>query len=354
LHAQNVERALLSPVPVSRTRDSPSFESRFNQKEDEVTARHITHPEPAWREQGDMTLPVRLVFAGDTGGQDLELLWCRQTGDDRFVLCCIPFVLSGMALGDELIAEPEEDGHYRIRGVAQASHHVTFRAWFGQSAKPDASVEVRDELTALGCLTEEFSSAQVVAVSASFGEQAQSAERSLEARRQLGHLQFDKTHSVPEVNTKIHHHPVWRDRADAIVNARVEHAGTREIQESLWAKRLDDNRYEICCIPFFIHDLALGDEVKTALNEAGKLVLQSVVKRSGNETYWIWFNESDDREVWDKVYESVARSGCLVEGYNADLIAFNAASEEQAGLVLEALKEASDKGLLECVSGNTR
>lgn len=303
-----------------------------------------------------MTLPVRLVFAGDAagGGQDLELLWCRQTGDGRFVLCCIPFVLGGMALGDELIAEREEEGSYRIRGVARASNHITFRAWFGQSSEPAAAVEVRDQLQALGCLTEEFTSAQVVAVSASSGEQAESAERLLARRRQLGHLQFDKTHSLPQINYKIHHHPVWRDRADAIVNAVVEHESTGDMQESLWARKLADGRYEICCIPFFIYDLALGDEVDTALDVAGKLVLRTVVERSGNQTFWLWFNEPYAREVWDRAYASAAGAGCPVEGYNAGLIAFSAASAGQAALVSEALKEEIDKGLLECVSGSTR
>lgn len=305
-----------------------------------------------------MTLPVRLVFAGDAatavGGQDLELLWCRQTGDDRFVLCCIPFVLGGMALGDELIAEAEEGGSYRMRGVARASNHITFRAWFGQTSEPGAADAVRDELKALGCLTEEFSSAQVVAVSASIGEQAERAERLLAGRRQLGHLQFDKTRSLPHIDYKIHHHPVWRDRADAIVNAIIEHDKPGDMQESLWARKLTDDRYEICCVPFFIYDLALGDEVETTLDEAGKLVLRTVVGRSGNQTFWLWFNEPDGREVWDRAYSSAAQAGCPVEGYNAGLIAFSAASAGQAALVSEALKEEIDRGLVECVSGSTR
>jgi hypothetical protein len=303
-----------------------------------------------------MTLPVRLVFAGDAAGagQDLELLWCRQTGDDRFVLCCIPFVLGGMALGDELIAAAEEGGGYRIRGVARASNQVTFRAWFGQTSEPGVDIEVRDELKALGCPVEELSSAQVVAVSATSGEQAESVERLLAGRRELGHLQFDKTRSLPQINYKIHHHPVWRERADAIVNAVIEHDTPGDMQESLWAKKLADARYEICCVPFFIYDLALGDEVETELDEAGKLVLRTVVGRSGNQTFWLWFNEPYEREVWDKAYESAAGAGCPVEGYNAGLIAFSAASAGQAALVSEALKEEIDKGLVECVPGSTR
>jgi hypothetical protein len=297
---------------------------------------------------------VRLVFAGDTGGQDLELLWCRRTGDDRFLLCCIPFVLGGIALGDEIVAEAEEGGVYRLRGVARASNQITYRAWFGQSSEPGAFDEVRAGLAALGCQTEEFTSARVLAVSASIGAQALDAERLLGERLRLGHLQFDKTHSAPHVTYKIHRHPAWRNRADAIVHAEVEHGGEGDIQESLWARRLADDRYEVCCIPFFVYGLALGDEVETALNDAGKLALLSVVKRSGNETFWVWFNEPYDREVWDRAYKGVAQAGCLVEGYDPGLLAFNAVSEEQCRLASEALREAADRGLLECVSGRRR
>lgn len=319
-----------------------------------MSARHITHTAPAWHGQGDTTLPVRLVFAGDTKGEDLELLWCRRVGEDRFVLCCIPFVLGGMALGDELIAEPDEGGAYRFRGVARASDNVTFRAWFGQSPAPEAFAEVRDELRALGCLTEEFTSAQVLAVSAAVGGQSQGAEALLDERRRLGHLQFDRTHSAPQVTYKIHHHPVWRDRADAIVHARVEHKGAADIRESLWARTLAEGLYEICCVPFFVYDLALGDEVSAASDDAGKLTLEAVVKRSGNQTFWVWFEEPYDRRVWDTAYEGLARAGCLVEGYNEGLLAFNASSVEQAELAAEVLKEAADKGLLECVPGGSR
>jgi hypothetical protein len=34
----------------------------------------------------------------------------------------------------------------------------------------------------------------------------------------------------------------------------------------LWARQVGDRRFEICCIPFFLYDVALGDVVETDEN----------------------------------------------------------------------------------------
>ena len=47
--------------------------------------------------------------------------------------------------------------------------------------------------------------------------------------------------------------------------------------EQLWARRVDDEHHEICCIPFFVYDLALGDTVEV---DADHLVTR-VVEPSG-------------------------------------------------------------------------
>jgi hypothetical protein len=36
--------------------------------------------------------------------------------------------------------------------------------------------------------------------------------------------------------------------------------------EQLWARQVGDRRFEICCIPFFVYDMALGDVVETDAN----------------------------------------------------------------------------------------
>jgi hypothetical protein len=55
----------------------------------------------------------------------------------------------------------------------------------------------------------------------------------------------------------LHQAPVWRDKADFIINARIEDLDDGGVQwwEQLWTRELPGNRYEVCCIPFGVSDL---------------------------------------------------------------------------------------------------
>ncbi|UAL29269.1 DUF4265 domain-containing protein [Nocardioides rotundus] len=75
-----------------------------------------------------------------------------------------------------------------------------------------------------------------------------------------------------------HAEPVWRERANFIINAPLPEAGRFE---QLWAKQVGENQFEICCIPFFLYDLALGDTVETAPQGSRQYVLSRVLNRSG-------------------------------------------------------------------------
>ena len=81
----------------------------------------------------------------------------------------------------------------------------------------------------------------------------------------------------------IHENPVWRDESDFIIRAYLEENKGRNEWEQLWAKRLDDRRFSLCCIPFFAYNLALGDEVETD----GSYVVEGVVRPSGQFTWRI-------------------------------------------------------------------
>lgn len=60
----------------------------------------------------------------------------------------------------------------------------------------------------------------------------------------------------------VHRDPVWRDGADFIIAARIDPGDTGVDTEQLWARRIDDGRHELCCIPFFAYDLALGEHAQ--------------------------------------------------------------------------------------------
>src|SRR5947209_2116831 len=61
----------------------------------------------------------------------------------------------------------------------------------------------------------------------------------------------------------VHSEPVWRDRSNFIIAAEVLGGGDTRT-EQLWARQVDEHRFEVCCIPFFVYDVALGDVVVTS------------------------------------------------------------------------------------------
>lgn len=87
--------------------------------------------------------------------------------------------------------------------------------------------------------------------------------------------------------TTVHTTPIWRSRANFIFMALDRVSGERNEWEQLWGQKLSPNRCILCCIPFFLYDVALGDEVELSSD----LVLTGVVRRSGQVTFRVWFGD---------------------------------------------------------------
>lgn len=81
-----------------------------------------------------------------------------------------------------------------------------------------------------------------------------------------------------------HREPLQRERSDFVFLAALEvDSGERE-WEQLWGRIVAQHRVEICCIPFFVYDLNLGDIVELDQNN----VLARVITRSGLVTFRAW------------------------------------------------------------------
>lgn len=63
-----------------------------------------------------------------------------------------------------------------------------------------------------------------------------------------------------------------------MLRAAVDDVGGADSFEQLWTERVGADRFELCCIPFFAYDMALGDVVRA--EAATVYVIQSVVQRS--------------------------------------------------------------------------
>lgn len=152
------------------------------------------------------------------------------------------------------------------------------------------------------------------------------------------------------MDVKVHRDPVRRDEANFIIQAPVRHGGATEIREQLWVRQTGEH-FEICCIPFFVGGLALGDEVETKPDDAGRHLLSRVVKPSGNKTFWVWFEDDAEIALLHSVRDGLEQLGCLTEGYSKGLLAFNAESDRQAQQALEFLDGEEFREYLECVPG---
>jgi len=309
------------------------------------------HQEPAWSERGDFTLPIKLEMKKDTAWHRVEHLWCKKLADDRVGLCCIPFLGYNLALGDEIIVEREEDGFYEIVEVARWSGHYTFRTWFDTSDIDTLDI-LRNEIKNIGCLTE-FLQPNLLAIDADSESQRREVTKLMEDYKLQGRLQYEKSDGHTNIDTKIHNEPVWQERADRLIYAKIEHKGDHEIREQLWAKFIDNERFEICCIPFFIFDLALGDEVSITLTNENHGLIDKVIRRSNHQTYWIWFNNLANDTICVEVQKKITAIGCLFEWYSNTLLAVNVVSASQANLLLDTVIDETKSGFLECVSSKS-
>ena len=142
----------------------------------------------------------------------------------------------------------------------------------------------------------------------------------------------------------VHEAPVWRDKADFIIGAPIPDAGRAE---QLWARKLGERRFEICCIPFFIKDVALGDVVETN----ARYDLERVVERSGRYVFRVWFGESfHPRET---VADELAQLGALLEWSSTNLLAVDAVDRRHAQTIADHLDEHEHAGRLRFDTGRS-
>lgn len=143
----------------------------------------------------------------------------------------------------------------------------------------------------------------------------------------------------------LHADPVWRDRANFIIDAPIVDSSGIEF-EQLWVRRDSSTElYEVCCIPFFVYNLSLGDRVTVTTTEGGAHHLGEVVERSGRFTFRVFFGEVD-LSVQAGVLEDLSKAPLLIERYSPDLIAIDIDGEKSAWRLADYLAESQKNGRL--------
>jgi hypothetical protein len=143
-----------------------------------------------------------------------------------------------------------------------------------------------------------------------------------------------------------HRDPVWRDRADFLIASFFDLTEPAGDMEQLWARRIGDRRFEVCCIPFFTYGIALADIVEVD----DELTVTRVVEKSDHFTLRAWLGESHfpGRVVADEVQAL----GASIEWSSEHLLAVDAVGVEQRTSVFEALAARHDAGQLIVESGD--
>lgn len=155
----------------------------------------------------------------------------------------------------------------------------------------------------------------------------------------------------------MHSDPVWQDRANFIIAADVAEEGEPPQWEQLWARQVGENHYQLCCIPFFAYDLALGDIVDTEAKGERPYVIRTVLEPAGHYTFRVWFGNSPDHEhghreggIHHRVLEDLTAMGALTEWSSHDLLAVDTAPEITQR-VADYLWDLEQQGLIEYETG---
>lgn len=137
-----------------------------------------------------------------------------------------------------------------------------------------------------------------------------------------------------------HLEPVWRDRANFIINAALEESGRFE---QLWARQVSDNEFELCCIPFFLYDVSLGDIVRTSPRYGRQYTFETVVHPSGRRVFRLFFDRAPKTRR-DAVVSRLTEHGSLLEWSGSNLLAVDVADPAGAQQVETYLRDRESAG----------
>jgi hypothetical protein len=117
-----------------------------------------------------------------------------------------------------------------------------------------------------------------------------------------------------------HPSPVWRDRANYILQADLAEHDLGGRFEQLWARDLRDGRFELCCLPFYTYGYALGDVVSVKPSDGPfRFVLGRVEERKDRGLIRIYVPADSGRH--EHVHRVLVESGRPHEWHGTQLVA---------------------------------
>lgn len=145
----------------------------------------------------------------------------------------------------------------------------------------------------------------------------------------------------------VHQLPIWRDRANFVFTAHLGMEDGKNEWEQLWGQRTTDHRFILCCIPFFVRDIALGDEVEIDTD----FVLQKVIRHSDQVTFRAWFGDQDS-DTRQELAREIEEMKVLMEWSSENLLALSV-PEVEAQRLADYLYSREQWGLLQYETGRS-
>jgi uncharacterized protein DUF4265 len=125
--------------------------------------------------------------------------------------------------------------------------------------------------------------------------------------------------------------------------------------ESIWAKPLGDDLYELRNSPWYAFDLHFHDVVRAIPNEVGeKPRIDEVVRRSGHKTLRVYFSPDVTEAKRVKLLERLHRWRGFHENCDGRLYAVDVEPDGDYGAVCDQLWAWEQEGLLCYETGTTK
>jgi hypothetical protein len=152
---------------------------------------------------------------------------------------------------------------------------------------------------------------------------------------------------LPQFST--HENPVWREKANYIINLPTHWDGR---YEQMWCRQVQETEFEVCCIPYFLYDIALGDILKAVPIDRQRHGEAVVKECSGRGVFRVYFEVEQYRNQ-KAISADLNELGALVESWrSSDLLAVDARDDGQYQLIGNFLTRCSSRGFLSYESGS--
>jgi hypothetical protein len=147
---------------------------------------------------------------------------------------------------------------------------------------------------------------------------------------------------------KKHRAAVWSAKSNYRLAMKVDDA---PFEEELWARQKSDTEFEICCVPFFIYDVHLGDTIRIVPHGDKNLVL-GVSEPSGQHTFRVWLKAASPL-LREEVLAEAERLNCPFEWYDERLLALSAPDDATANEIARWLEAKRLGGGMDYETGRT-